>query len=269
MKPRTALLLIAIIAAIASVLFLGGCAQQQSTTDCPKIREESRRNTCFYDKAVNASDGTGLSGCGNITSSSLRDGCMAQVAINIGDAELCLKPQSSKSIGYCYAQISMNKGNMTLCIETPDKFWRHACTKQIAIATSQPQYCRQLAAQSEEDRDECFGLIALKKKDRGLCNEILKYIPRRNCLLYVAIATQNVSMCRETESTAIEGYCYTKIAEQTANQSICSLIPLDAMQADCYKKFGVSIKTNGTVVPLIANESELRGFLANETIMAA
>lgn len=269
MKREAAFLVIAAIAALAAILLLSGCTQQQSTTDCPRIKEESRRNTCFYDKAVNASSGEGLAGCESITSSTLRDGCIAQVAINTGDVGLCLRPQSGKSIGYCYAQISMNHGNMTLCLETPDKFWRQACTKKIAIDTSQSQYCRQLAAQSEEDRDECFGLIALKKKDRALCNEVLKYIPRRNCLLYVAVATQNLSTCRETESTVIEGYCYTKIAENTGNQSICGLIPLNAMQADCYKKFGIATKTNDTVVPLIANESELREFLTNETIMAA
>ena len=256
---RAYIIAVALLASI--VLLISGCANQPSgnptgSSDCTKITDKAAKDNCFYDEAVNS---TKISGCENIASSTLKDGCIAQIAINTSEVGLCIKPQSAKSIGYCYAQISINQKNMSLCQETPEKGWRHACTKQIAIATNQSQYCRQLTAQNPDDRDECFGMIALKKQDRALCQEVLKALPRRNCLLYVGVATKNLSVCTELgkEDRATEGYCYTKIAENTLNSSVCSFVPLDMMQADCYAKFNITMKINETQMPVAGNRSGL------------
>ncbi|MBI4438625.1 hypothetical protein HY640_01710 [Candidatus Woesearchaeota archaeon] len=236
----------------AFVFFLSGCyaARQPAAQGGCSSADARERDSCMYDRAVNSSD-YGL--CGNITSSSLHNGCIAEVASKTGNVGLCAESLSGKAVGYCYAQIGISSSNISLCEKNPDSFWRDTCVKRVAEELNLSGHCRSL---NPSDRDECFGVIGIKRQDRALCQEVLSREPRDNCLFYVGVQTANTSVCREIEGPAIRNYCIQRIAINLREPSICEMVAVPEIRNDCYSKINSSRTEKEPQNPVLRNISD-------------
>jgi hypothetical protein len=171
--------------------------------------------------------------CSKMSESSLRETCVAELAIKKGDSSVCDLITSKKTKGYCREQIIEAKDDKELCFNLKDPYWKDVCHYRFAVKLNDGQTCGEI--KDTEQKLMCFKEVLLETNEYKYCLNFDE-IEADRCLMTLATRLQDVQVCEDVSDEIKQGVCVLRVAKETNNSALCSTIN-GSFQEQCEAAF--------------------------------
>jgi flagellar basal body-associated protein FliL len=163
-------------------------------------REEIDRKNDNYKEAVASSD---YNNCLNLEDQNIKNTCIARIAINNVNLDLCQEIKDSEKLSDCknkvYHKIAIQDNNINVCSLIEDSFWHESCLNKIIIANDYNQsLCDEI--NDFEDSNSCKEYIKFNQALETNDCDLLKGEMKQECE-----STLNINENKEEENIVEEG----------------------------------------------------------------
>ncbi len=221
-------MLLAAVVSFMLLVLLPACKTQTGAAiaeeDPCSLLEGSAKDNCYFE----------ANKCSKISSFTVRDSCVAELAKLKADIKVCNLIKNEKTKSYCQEQIAELTNDSEICLGIKDPYWQDNCHFNLAIDDNKDAYCSLIS--STEQKNKCFYEIALSTKNSVLC-ELLPRDDKGRCIFQVAVAKPDYLLCQDLEEPINRDSCRKKVARVSNNPEVCELIGTEQIKNFCREQF--------------------------------
>ena len=221
--------LLGLLGILAVLLFAAGCdfgltggVVVNPNDNCASL-DESSKEDCYLNQLK----------CSKITTTALRDSCVAQLALVKDDVAVCDLVKRDNTKGFCQFQLINLTGSSQDCKSIDNQFWSDNCNLNFALRDNDVKLCGQL---SGNQRNSCFEQIAFATNDYVVCHA-LPDIDEARCIYEIAKIIKDENACDELKGTLHKSACYSRIAQLKEDVSLCEKVQTPLVRDKCFAAF--------------------------------
>jgi len=189
--------------------------KQKNHKVCEKITDDWTRGNCIKSIAV---EERGLALCEEINVEKIKNSCFSNIAIKLKDSVICEKIKDEGEFGSCLCELKtgIDKDNCyyDLAKKVDNKFYcrlmdlnENICSSDLTIPDfADINYCNSQG----NDKDSCFIVLAMRKKNHELCREINSEYRKNRCFESLAIRLKDSTICEKIDNRDFFGSCLCK-----------------------------------------------------------
>lgn len=182
--------------------------------------EGSERDNCFLEKLK----------CSSIVSGTVRDSCVAELAIRKGDPTVCDLVSSDQTKGFCQFQLANTTVDIAQCASVTTEYWQDNCHMNFALKLHTEEGCAKV--QNLPQRLQCFKELAILTNNPEWC-EVLEETEEGRCIYTIAKNTKNENICSLLKTLLRQEACLSKLAKLKNDPTLCERITLNILKDNC------------------------------------
>ncbi len=182
--------------------------------------------------------------CQGIISKDYTADCYNYILSLTDNSNICGELVDPYNINTCYKNFARKLKDPTLCSKLTNEYDGDVCVVDLSNANPGMISVKEeavLCSQMNAGKDNCYSKLAIKTKDKTLCNQISSTDGKTNCLIDVAEELADESICAEikekydsNDPSLFVDNCYSAIAAVTDDKIHCVEIIDEYSRYSCF-----------------------------------